>query len=495
MAHTLSSASAVAAALGLGLFSGLASAGSISAPGFLAGPDSNAATPNPAAPHTNPAVLGGTSGVRTMADVQLAFIRVDATTTRNGGIDPNTGLQYEPAQARVTVPVALLGVSWKANDKLAFGFSVSDTFVGGGDWTANEPDNEMPYQGHQRYAGVTTKLITLHMPPAVAVTPIEGVHLGGGLKVIYNTISALQAADPLNTEGVHPDDFGKDPVTDGMTRPYEGDTYLQGNASGVTLGWNAGVYFDSFKYARVGLSYTRNGRFSAEGTGSVTVPDYLSTSGEQQTVNAVTTFDQPMPDVVQFWVNSDVTKKLTLGAGFEYQLWNACCGGPANTLEPGNDDGGDLRIGVTDENGNPIGPDAGLTITVAEEQWSPRRLWNSGNYAINGSYNFSKKFWLGWRAQYSQNAVPNYAVSGTNLDFQSVGGQLAGRFRFGKDEKFTAGLSYAKFFTQDREITNSAWGTENGDPRFSPETPYKANTNGTFSNQTDIVGARLAARF
>ena len=481
-------------ALGAALLPSVAAAGSISAPGFLAGPDSTAATPNPAAPHYNPAALGGTNGVRTMMDVQTAFIRVNATTTRNGGIDPNTGQKYLPSEASVMVPVALLGVSWKPIDQLAFGFSVSDTFVGGGDYTAAEPDQDKPYVGHQRYAGVQTAIIQLHMVPAVAVTPIEGLHFGGGLKIIYNSISALQAADPLHTEGVHPDDIGGDPAA--RTRPYEGDTYLEGSATGMTLGWNAGVYFDKFEKARVGISYTRNGTFSAEGEGKVTVPDYLSQTGAQTEVDALMTFDQPMPDILQFWVNSDLTDRLTLGAGMEYQMWNACCGGPADTLNPQGTEGGDLRIGVTDANGNPIGPETtDLTISVAEEQWSPRRLWNSGNYAINGGYKVSDLIWVGARAQYSQNAVPDYAVSATNLDYESIGGQGAIRFRFGKDRKFTAGVSYAKFFTFDRTITNSVWDIGNGDPRFSPETPYKANTNGTFSSKVDIAGVRLAARF
>ncbi len=454
---------------------GVAMAGSISAPGFLAGPDSNAATPNPAAAHYNPAALGGSDGVKVMADVQVAFIRVDATTTRNNGIDPNTGNPYLPSQARVQVPVALLGVSWKIIDQLAFGFSVSDTLVGGGDYTAAEPDDEPPYVGHQRYAGVSTKLITLHMVPAVAVTPIKGLHVGGGLKVIYDSISALQAADPLGTEGVNPS----------TGEAYTGDTYLSGDASGVHLGWNAGIYVDKWKYARVGISYTDNGNFSAEGDGSVRVPAYLSTSGEDVTVPAKVSFDYPLPPILQFWLNSDLTDKLTLGAGLEYQMWNVCCGGPE----------GDIVIGVTDDKGNPVGPDAGLTITVDPVQYSPRRLWNSGNYAVNGSYELSEHWWVGARAQYSQNAVPDYAVSATNLDYESVGGQLAGRYRFGKDEKFTVGLSYSKFFTKDRVVTDSAWDLRNGDERFSPETPYKASTNGTFSSKVDIVGLRLAGRF
>ena len=126
------------------------------------------------------------------------------STSRSGssgtGIDPNTGNPYLPSEASVQVPVALIGASWKINDYVAAGFSVSDSFVGGGDYTAAEPDAQLPYVGHQRYAGVSTAIIQLHMVPAVAVTPIEGLHFGGGLKVMLST--TIVVSMPLIAVGI-----------------------------------------------------------------------------------------------------------------------------------------------------------------------------------------------------------------------------------------------------------------------------------------------------
>jgi long-subunit fatty acid transport protein len=471
---------------------GLAHAGSISAPGTLAGPDSGAATPDPAAAYFNPAALGGTEGVKLMMDTQVAFIRVDVTSTRyspigeaacgdsyEAGIDPNTCAPYKGSKARVQVPVAMLGVSWKViPDRLALGLAISDAFVGGGDYRAGEPDNEAPFEGSQRYAGVMTKIITLHANPAVAVTIVDGVHVGGGGKIIYDSIEAIQAADLTGTEGWDPDH---------PEEPYSRDSYLEGKASGLHFGWEAGVFVNRWKYAQVGLSYHHNGAFSAEGDGSLNLPDSI---GADQDANV--SFDLPLPDVMMFWANSQVTDKLMVGAGADWQLWNNCCGG----------EDGDIIIGLTStDDGDAIGTDEadGLGgIVVDDKQYSPRRLWNSVNYGANAGWQVTDPVWIGGRVGYNQNAVPDYAVSATNLDFQSIGVQAAGRYKIGK--KLTLGLSYSKFFTFERTITDSAWNDQQGDragwdPRFTPQVPYKAGTNGTYKSKVDVVGLRVGADF
>jgi long-subunit fatty acid transport protein len=449
-------------------------AGSISAPGYLGGPDSGAATPNPAAAHYNPAALGGTARFEYMVDTQFAFIRVDHTATRNGGIDPNTGEAYDVAQARVQVPVAILGASYQViPNKLTFGLAVTDAFVGGGDYRSGEPDQEEPYVTPGRYSGVMTKVVTLHVVPAMAVTPAKGVHLGGGVKIIMDSIEAIQAADPLGTEGVDPGN---------PDEPYAADSYLLGEASGTHLGWNAGLYVDRWKKARFGLSYHDNGDFSAEGEGAVHAPEVIGGGDPDANIS----FDFPLPQVLFFWLNSDLTNKLTVGGGVEYQMWNSCCGG----------EDGDIVIGLTSKDGDAIGEDSeedGVTLIIDETQYSPRRLWNSANYGLNAGYKVNDKLWLGGRTGYNQNAVPDYAVSPTNLDFANVGFMVAGRYKVAK--KVVVGLSYAKFFTFERDITDSAWNLQDGNTRFSPEYPFKASTNGNYKSKVDVVGVRIASAF
>lgn len=454
----------------LPLLSGHALAGSIAASGVVGGPDAGAATPSPVAIHYNPAAIAAAPGVQVLADAQMAFIRVNVRADRNGGIDPNTGEEYTLAKARVQVPVFLVGATWQAiPDRLTVGFAVSDPFVGGGNYLAGEPDEEPPYESHQRYSGVMTKVVTIHMTPAVGVTVMDGVHVGGSFKYVLDSFEAIQASDPLHTEG-YMEAFG----------PYSTDTVLQGELSGSHIGYSAGVLFDAVQQAQVGISYTNNGRIQTEGEGEVILPELLG-GGEQQ---AKLTFETPLPPVVQTYVRSQVTEDLTLGAGFEVQMWGACC----STHD------GDNVIGVTDPDGNALVSSAGEIKTV---QYSPKRLQNSTNLHALVGWQARERLWLGARAMYSENAVPDYAVSATNIDYQSVGGYLAARATLGP---LTVGLNYAKYFPFERLITNSAWDAEEGssdyvDEYFSPSLPYKANTDGLYQAKVDLVGVRVSASF
>jgi long-subunit fatty acid transport protein len=449
--------------------------GSISASGVIAGPDSGAATANPAAVHYNPAALGGTEGIEILTDTQVSTIRIDATTTRNDGIDPNTSEEYGVAMARVKVPVALWGVSWKVlPDRLALGFGLTDAFVGGGDYSAGETGSYPQFESHQRYAGVTTKVITAHLNTSAALTLVEGVHIGASFKYIYDSFSAQQSSDPLGTEGL------------GVDGPYSADTLLEVDATGSHFGWAAGFYLDRWKWAKLGVSYTDNGTFFVEGTGKVTAPEMIGGG----TPDAIIDMEMALPPVIHAALVSEINDQLTVGLSLEYQMWNLCCGTQS----------GDIVIGVTSEDGDPLGADAedGLVLEISDTIYSPRRLWNSANLGINTGYWLSDRYWVGGRVGYNQNAVPDYAVSATNLDFENFGIQLAGRTIL--KDKFTLGLSYSKFFLTERVITNSAWDvrdTEDShyvDDRFSPKNPYKASGNGTYGGAVDIVGLRLGMK-
>jgi hypothetical protein len=121
----------------LTLISAPAFAGSIQAPGVIAGPDSGATTANPAAVYYNPAALAPADGFQFIFDVQTAFVRVDAESLRNDGIDPNTDEPYNLATARVKVPVTFMGGSYEIiENKLTAGLGLTMPFVGGGDYTS-----------------------------------------------------------------------------------------------------------------------------------------------------------------------------------------------------------------------------------------------------------------------------------------------------------------------------------------------------------------------
>ena len=119
------------------------------------------------------------------------------------------------------------------------------------------------------------------------------------------------------------------------------------------------------------------------------------------------------------------------------------------------------------------------------------------NFAVNAGLQATEAVWVGGRLGYNQNAVPDYAVSATNIDYANVGGTLAARYTVGKVE---LGLSYGKFFPFERNIEHAAWNVKEGeddyvDEYFSPVTPYKAGTNGTYNARVDALGVRVGAKF
>jgi long-chain fatty acid transport protein len=456
-----------------------AHAGSIATAGVTGGPDSGAATPNTAAVVYNPAALGGVEGVEVMADVQASFVRLEVTTTRNDGTDPNTGEPWKPATARAVVPNGVVGVAWRAvPDRLTVAFAAYDPFVGGGDYSSTESGSTPPYTGHQRYHILDTRILTFALNPAVALTVVEGVHLGVGGAYVLDRIDVKQASDPLGTEGIKTEEVGTIP-----TSPYALDTILEAGASGHHFMWNAGFFLDRWDVLRVGASYTSGGKFSAAGDGTLTVPQDLSTVEGGVVVPAKVTVDFPLPPVARLYVDSQITERVNLGLGVDYQLWNVCCG----------EEDGDIAIGLSNESGGAIGPDDGVAIEIDTEQYNPRRLWNSMNISQLGGVQATDDLWLGWRLMYNQNAVPDYAVSPSNLDFQNAGFSLGGRYRVAK--KLHLGLAYTKYFLFTRDITDSAWDLRNGDTRFSPELPYKTSTNGSYGGKVDTLGVRIAAKF
>lgn len=458
------------------LLSLAAHAASIASPGFLAGPDAGAATADPAAVWYNPAAVAGDEGVHLLIDGQLAFVDVTATATRNDGIDPDTGEAYTPMTANVAVPVALAGVTWKVVPKrLAVGLAVYDPFAGGGKFVdaSGEPD----VHASGRYHGIDVELASFAIHPAVAVTVVDGFHVGLGGAYVIDHIHALQAADPLGTEGVPPEQVGDVPPAD----PYSYDVLLQVDGTGGHFMWNAGLYFDKFKQLQLGASYTSGGTFHVAGDAEVDVPAALSTSSEASTVPGKADFSLKLPPIVRAYLRSQLNPTVTLGLGWDYELWNVCCG----TAD------GDVHIGLTNLDGAQIGQDDGVSIDIAQDQYAPVRLWNASSFSANVGVQAAPRVWLGLKGAYNQNAVPSYAVSSANLDFENVGVQAAARVKL--SQVVTLGLTYSHFFLFTRDVTDSAFNLGDGNDRFTPTLPYTSNTDGVYSGYVNNVGLRLTA--
>ncbi len=457
----------------------------IAAPGTIGAPDSGPATPDPAAVHYNPAAMGGSKGVDGMFDLQLSQIEVTHTSTRHDGIDPNTGEKYEPSQAKVLVPVGLVGVTWKPFKWGAIGFAATDSFVGGGDysgqeaaWQKEHDDGDEPkYRASTRYAGIKTQIITVALMPAIAITPIEGFHAGGGFSYVLDKVSLTKASDPLGSEGKG---FG-----DGEENAYVNDVILSAEGSGAHTAWNAGIFVDRWKLFQVGASYSSAGVIDVAGDANVHAPDFIAEGSGPVDIKGKFAFSMPLAPVIRVGAASQINDKLKVGATVEYYMWKDCCGGSD----------GDAKIGLTSKDGDPIGAEDGLALEVDDTIYAPRRLWNSLVIGANGGYWVTEGLWVGGRLGYKQYAVPDYAVSATNIDFDAYGVCVSARYRFAK--KYTVGLAYTKNFLTTRTIKHSGWDVRDPedsdyvDERFTTVAPYTASGNGTYAANNNVFGLRL----
>ena len=457
-----------------------AMAGSIGSPGVIAGPDSSAATANPAAIMYNPAALAASKGTQSIFDVQAASVRVDIDSWRNGGFDPNTGEKYNTATARVVAPVAFLGATHEViEDRLAAGLAFTMPFLGGGDYTSSEEDTAPPYTSHQRYFGVNTKVITAQVIPAVGFTPLPewGLHLGAGFTYTIDIFQITKASN-VGQEGLG--------GTTDDPEPYSTDAVLSGETRGSHLGWSAGLFIDHLAYAQLGLSYTSGGQFEGTGEGTVEFPGFVVVDGEAKTLDADIGIELALPEIWRLALTSELSDKVTVGGSLDHYRWHACCG----------DASGDIAVTLTDKQGNEVGSgDDDVLMSVSKDISSPRRLWDATNYAVFGGYQATRQWWLGARVQYNQNAVPDYAVSATNLDFENTGFMVGSRYRmpFGKkDGGVTVGLSYSKFYLRDRKVSGTAWGAGGPDEAFSPtEPPFNVSADGHYRGKVDVVGLRV----
>ena len=464
----------------LAFVSSSAMAGSIQAPGVIAGPDSGAAIPNAASSYYNPGALAAADGFEAIFDVQLASVRVDVDSWRNGGFDPNTGAPYNTATARVKVPVTFLGASYEIiEDRLTAGLGLTMPFVGGGDYTSSEDAGAPPYTSHQRYFGVNTKVITAQVIPAIGFTPVQdwGLHVGAGMNYTMDIFSIVKNSN-VGQEGMGGSETAPE--------PYSTDALLSGEAQGSHIGWTAGVFFDKIKEAQVGVSYTSAGRFSATGEGEVAFPGFLVEGGEPKSVDANLEIGLNLPAIWRLAFNSQITDKLNVGASVDQYRWYDCCGG----------EDGDIEVTLEDKDGNEVGSgDDTISMSVSKKIYGPRRLWDTNNLAAFAGYQATDAVWVGGRVGYNPNAVPDYAVGATNLDFENTGFQLGVKYRMpmgNKDGGLTYGLSYSKFYLVERKVSGTAWDGGGPDQRFSPtEPPFNVSGDGHYRGAVDIFGVRL----
>jgi long-subunit fatty acid transport protein len=397
---------------------------------------------------------------------------VDVTTTRNDGIDPNTGEPYEAARIDATIPVFVVGATWRpqiGGERLVVGLAAADFYVGGGDYLG-EDNSGGPYTGHQRYSGIQTRLSSVSLGAAASYAIWDRVFLGAGMARASDSISLLQASDPFGKEGV----VGE--------ASYAADVLLEGEAKGSHWTWNAGIFTNRNAKAQGGLSYTSPGTWQVEGQGTLEFPEVLGDT----TVPTNLSLEMPLPAVWRGSFASQVSPAVRLSLGVEYQAWGRCC----------SDASGDTTVILTSTDGDAIDEQDGVITEITPEKHVPRRLEDSISASIAARYQVRDTLHMVIGGAYDGNAVPDYAVSPTNLDFTSLGGHLGMGVQV--TETVNVGASYARFFPFSRTITDSAWGVRDTDDpdyvddRFSSVGPFRASSNGSYAAQQQAFGLRLS---
>ena len=139
--------------------------------------------------------------------------------------------------------------------------------------------------------------------------------------------------------------------------------------------------------------------------------------------------------------------------------------------------------------------DDGAIEDVDPDKYSPRRLHDSLSASAAVGWMATPSWRLLLAGAYDGSAVPDYAISASNLDFDSAGGSIATSHTLGNG--LVAGLTVSKFFPLTRVIDGSAWGVADADDddyvdnRFSPDGPYRTSADGSYAASQSSVGVRL----
>jgi hypothetical protein len=443
--------------------------------GIQGTPVSSPAQPDLLAVLQNPALLPGT-GAGVVVEGGASWISVAVDTSRHGGIDPNTGETYRTAKSSVVSPGLALAASWQPiPGRVGLGFGVSQPMQYAVEFGETNPP---PFTGPQRYSAIQADLSSLALGPAVGLHLWKGLHVGGSISLYLDRFDLLSAWDAMGTEGMGPDDD-----VAGQLNPYTGDAYYLYAGRGRHVGGGAGVYYDGWDLVQVGLTFTHMGRFQTTGAGRLEVPELIG--GVEVPLDA--TADMRLPQVFRAAVLGRPFAPVAAVLLVEQVRWTDCCGGRS----------GDVHVQVMDSEGDSLGPDQGLTVEIPVDQYSPRRLQDAWAVQVGVLGELGEANRVGASARWQQSAVPEFAVSVTNLDMETWSFSLFCDRQVGP---LVVGIHGRHVVIPPRTVEHSAWDvrevTLEGDSdfvdeRFSPQLPFTASTNGTYTAAHDSVVLRV----
>jgi hypothetical protein len=274
----------------------------------------------------------------------------------------------------------------------------------------------------------------------------------------------------------------------GLTNPYSNDVLFSMNGTGVHLEFSGGAMWVGDTYS-IGLSYWHSNITNPQAEGEFVIPPLL---GGVTVPIVVDVFIKRAP-LVRLGGNVSPLDWLEFSLNGELALWDLCCSGRE----------GDMKMVVTDEDGNQIGPSHGVLSEAPVENYLPLRLEN--RLAVHGGVDLrvSERFSVQGEVEWRQPSVPDYAVNAVILDFETlaVGGGLDVSLFGG----VVLGLDYIEVLSIPRLITNSAWDVrvdslveidpDYVDERFSPQLPYTASGNGNYESEMRTFSVRLRGNY
>lgn len=329
------------------------------------------------------------------------------------------------------------------SDRWAFGFSLLSPFG----LVTNYGDDSI-----LRYSGTETELKTIDLSPSLAFKPTDKFSIGAGIDIEHMdaTFNAV-VGSPYNS------------ATSGLASNAL-DSESTNEGSGWGYGWHAGLLYQFTPSTRVGLTYHSQVRFNLDGTsklvgplanqGSVTAPGVVRNNNLQA--------DVTLPPSTELSAYHDFNQRWSIDGSLIYTQWNVF----NNVLNVRNVQGvAQAAVGA---------PLTYPQITVS----LPNYYRNTWRVAVGANYKPTDKWILRAGAGYDESPVRDQYRSVRLPDSDRYALAVGAHYQAIKTVGIDVGWTH--LFVKDANINvNAVSGSQ------------VANTNGSYNNHADIIGAQL----
>ena len=124
---------------------------------------------------SNPALLGQIQGFEVFTESALILQKMENSTTRNKGIDPNTDAAYRPSQTSRTRPIGLGAMTGKTG-QWGWGFFVRTPIQKGANFEEITPGSAPT--SHQRYAVLQAEVQSIDFGVASGIQVLDWLSVG-----------------------------------------------------------------------------------------------------------------------------------------------------------------------------------------------------------------------------------------------------------------------------------------------------------------------------